>query len=372
MSPVITAHPTEVRRKTVLEVLDELSDLLDELDLRRDDAAPLRGSNTDLSVCVLLLWQTALLAAVEAARSRRDQRSDPVLRHQPVRGDPRPDAGSGRRRRRRSAVVAASTPRVRSRWGRGSGAIDDGNPFVTADVVRYATGRQIETALAHHLGRAPPPVTSAVDDRPPGLARAPSARTRGRIRRRLAVPRRRAVPAGAARDACAAARIRPARARDPTSTCPARRRSATARRTPISPNWSPTSIDVIDVAARPWRRTDRRCAGRAGASSVAIFGAHLCGLDLRQNSAVHEEVLADLFCERRGLRRLPRASPRPSVSALLTAELRNPRLLRHPGAELAERTRIGTGDPGSGRRRCGPGRPPDRAALRDLDGPRPE
>ncbi len=27
----------------------------------------------------------------------------------------------------------------------------DGNPFVTADVVRYAIGRQSETALGHHL-----------------------------------------------------------------------------------------------------------------------------------------------------------------------------------------------------------------------------
>ena len=32
--------------------------------------------------------------------------------------------------------------------------------------------------------------------------------------------------------------------------------------------------------------------------SVAVFGAHLCGLDLRQNSAVHEQVIADLFVAR--------------------------------------------------------------------------
>jgi phosphoenolpyruvate carboxylase len=71
--------------------------------------------------------------------------------------------------------------------------------------------------------------------------------------------------------------------------------------------------------------------------SVAIFGAHLCGLDLRQNSAVHETVLADL---------LARAGVCPDYLELdehdrvdvLTAELHTPRLLRHPGARLAERT----------------------------------
>ncbi len=61
VSPVITAHPTEVRRKTILEVLDQLTDLLDELDLRRDDAAAVAEIEHELSVCVLLLWQTALL-----------------------------------------------------------------------------------------------------------------------------------------------------------------------------------------------------------------------------------------------------------------------------------------------------------------------
>ena len=61
VSPVITAHPTEVRRKTVLEVLAELSDLLDELDLRRGDPASVTRVESELSVRVLLLWQTALL-----------------------------------------------------------------------------------------------------------------------------------------------------------------------------------------------------------------------------------------------------------------------------------------------------------------------
>ncbi len=87
--------------------------------------------------------------------------------------------------------------------------------------------------------------------------------------------------------------------------------------------------------------------------SVAIFGAHLCGLDLRQNSAVHEEVLADLFANA-GVCDDYMALAERDRMAMLAAELRTPRLLRHPGAELAERTRIGVGDP---RSRCRCGRP---------------
>jgi phosphoenolpyruvate carboxylase len=68
--------------------------------------------------------------------------------------------------------------------------------------------------------------------------------------------------------------------------------------------------------------------------SVSIFGAHLCGLDLRQNSAVHEAVLADLFAEAGvcddylGLGEADRVE-------LLEAEMRTPRLLRHPDAGSA-------------------------------------
>ncbi len=50
----------------------------------------------------------------------------------------------------------------------------DGNPFVTAEVMRYAIGRQTATALEHHLIGAVPTVPSAVHDRPVGDAHHPS------------------------------------------------------------------------------------------------------------------------------------------------------------------------------------------------------
>jgi len=61
VTPVITAHPTEVRRKTILEVLDQIGDLL----VQRSELAPHDDRqlvvDDELATWVLLLWQTALL-----------------------------------------------------------------------------------------------------------------------------------------------------------------------------------------------------------------------------------------------------------------------------------------------------------------------
>jgi phosphoenolpyruvate carboxylase len=70
---------------------------------------------------------------------------------------------------------------------------------------------------------------------------------------------------------------------------------------------------------------------------IATFGAHLCGLDMRQNSAVHEAVLADLLgaagvCADYG------SLDEEARLRLLEAELRSPRPLVFEGAAYDERT----------------------------------
>jgi phosphoenolpyruvate carboxylase len=71
--------------------------------------------------------------------------------------------------------------------------------------------------------------------------------------------------------------------------------------------------------------------------SVAVFGAHLCGLDLRQNSAVHEQVVADLLAQAGVCSDYLTLDVAQRV-AVLSAELHTPRLLRHPDADLSVRT----------------------------------
>ena len=336
VSPVITAHPTEVRRKTVLEVLDQLSDLLDDLDVRRNDADAVVRIERELSVCVLLLWQTALLRLSKLRV--RDEINEAIRYYDTslfhvipaLTRDLELDvaaSGGGR-------SVDASGSITMGSW---IGGDRDGNPFVTADVVRYAVGRQSETALAHHL--------TALH----GLSR------------RLSMTDRLVTPSDEVLTlAAASGDDSPFRADEPYRRA---LRGMHARLHGFARSVLDSDIDVpgpppIDDC-EPYADLaelvddldhviDSLRGHGAGAIAdavvepvrrgVAIFGAHLCGLDLRQNSAVHETVLADLFAQAAVCSNYLELDEAGRVS-LLTAELRTPRLLRHPGATVADRTR---------------------------------
>jgi len=59
--PVLTAHPTEVRRKSTLTRELEIAELLDERDRAGDDAEELALNEERLRRCVLILWRTNML-----------------------------------------------------------------------------------------------------------------------------------------------------------------------------------------------------------------------------------------------------------------------------------------------------------------------
>jgi phosphoenolpyruvate carboxylase len=332
VSPVITAHPTEVRRKTILEVLEELSRLLDELDVRRHDNRSVTRIERELSVCVLLLWQTALLRLSKLRV--RDEINEAIRYYDTSLFEVIPALT---RDLAHSVTGTTNVDTTRTiTMGSWIGGDRDGNPFVTADVVRYATGRQSETALALHL--------TALH----------------RLSRRLSMTDRIVTPSPAVQAlAAASGDDSPFRADEPYRRALRgmhARLHAFARRV-LDPDIEvpgPAPVDerepygdlaellddldhviaslgshgagaIVDALVEPVRR------------SVAIFGAHLCGLDLRQNSAVHESVLADLFAQAGVCSDYLSLGERERVE-VLTAELRTPRLLRHPGARLDERT----------------------------------
>ncbi len=335
VSPVITAHPTEVRRKTVLEVLDEVTDLLDELDQRRRDPAAVTRIERDLSVCVLLLWQTALLRLSKLRV--RDEINEAIRYYDTSLFDVIPDLTADLA----TCVASATQGRLVDTSGTitmGSwiGGDRDGNPFVTADVVRSATGRHVETALAHHLAalhglsrrlsmtdRLITPnadvmaLAAASGDDSPFRADEPYRRAlRGMHARlhgfaRLVLDPAVEVPG-------------PAPIGDSLPYADLSELVVDLDHVLVSLHGHGAGL-IADTIVEPVRR------------SVAIFGAHLCGLDLRQNSAVHEEVLADLFSCAGICDDYERLAESDRVE-LLTAELSTPRVLRHPGAELRDRT----------------------------------
>ena len=98
-------------------------------------------------------------------------------------------------------------------------------------------------------------------------------------------------------------------------------------------------LDVVDSSLRANGSAvlaDDRLARLREA--VHTFGFHLCGLDMRQNSDVHEEVVAELLAWA-GVHPDYRSLPEPDRVELLVAELGTRRPLIGDGAELSELAR---------------------------------
>ena len=101
-------------------------------------------------------------------------------------------------------------------------------------------------------------------------------------------------------------------------------------------------LDVVDASLRANGSAvlaDDRLARLREA--VRVFGFHLCGLDMRQNSEVHEEVVAELLAWA-GVHPDYRSLSEPDRVEVLVAELATRRPLVSPGAELSELAAQGT------------------------------
>jgi phosphoenolpyruvate carboxylase len=205
----------------------------------------------------------------------------------------------------------------------------DGNPNVTAHVVRLATGSAAYTALAHYLTELTDleqelsmsarlltvtPELAALADGCQEKANADE-------------PYRRALRVIRARLTATAAEIldqQPQHQLDlglsPYST-PAELRA---------------DLDTIDASLRTHGSAlladDRLALLREG---VHVFGFHLSGLDLRQNSDVHEEVVGELLAWA-GVHPDYSSLPEDERVALLAAELSTRRPLVGDGARLSD------------------------------------
>lgn len=288
VSPVITAHPTETRRRTVFVTQHRITELMrlhaaghTQTDAGRDIERELRRQ-------VLTLWQTALI------RLHRLQITDEIdvgLRYYP-------------------AALFEVIPQVnaevrdalRARWpeadllpapilqpGSWIGGDRDGNPNVTADVVRRATGSAAFTALAHYLAELTDleqelSMSARLITVTPEVA---ALAERGDETARADEPYRRALRVIRGRLTATAAEILDRRPRHeldlglPPYSAPSELRA---------------DLDAIDASLRTHGAgllADDRLARLR--ESVHVFGFHLSGLDLRQNSDVHEEVVAELL-----------------------------------------------------------------------------
>ncbi|MGY1711467.1 phosphoenolpyruvate carboxylase [Geodermatophilus sp. SYSU D00758] len=332
VSPVVTAHPTEVRRRTISRVQRQVTELI-----RQRDRSAAGETDADweaaLHRAVLTLWQTALL---RLSRLRLADEIDEALRYYELSlFEVLPAINAELRRQLRArwpdAGLLARPMLLPGSW---IGGDRDGNPFVTAEAVRRASTRQAETALGHHLAELLVLHDElSMSDRliTPTRELAHLAEVaRDDSPFRADEPYRRALYGMYARLAATAERVLGAVPGPPPH----------ARLEPYDdPDELLADLAVVDTSLRTHGAgalADDRLARLREA--VEVFGFHLCGLDMRQNSAVHEEVVAELLAWA-GVCPDYAALGEEERVALLAGELQMRRPLVRPGAGLSELAR---------------------------------
>jgi phosphoenolpyruvate carboxylase len=289
-SPVLTAHPTEVRRKSSIDREMEIARLLDERDRIEFTPEELAANRKALRRAVLTLWQTRLvrttrLRVIDEVANGLAYYDHTFLRALPIfYADLEDQLGA--------IDPAWQDLEVRSflRMGSWIGGDRDGNPFVTAEVSRQALAMQSQRALRfyldelHLLGGE-----LSLDGQMVGISdglRALAERSGDRSPERQDEPYRRAIVGIYARLAATAwALDRLEAPHPPVGSAPAYEAAAELN----------ADLDTIDESlvangsaglARGRLRSLRR--------AVDVFGFHLASLDLRQNSDVHARVMAEL------------------------------------------------------------------------------
>ena len=160
LSPVLTAHPTEVQRKSILDAERAIAQLLtvrDEIRLHqriyagaKDALTPreLADNETQIRIRVTQLWQTRLLRFSRLTVADEIENALSYYEATFLREIPRVYADL-----ERALGATGSAPHIAPflRMGQWIGGDRDGNPNVSAETLEYALKRQAELALRHYL-----------------------------------------------------------------------------------------------------------------------------------------------------------------------------------------------------------------------------
>src|SRR5258706_2504287 len=330
VSPVLTAHPTEVRRKSTIDREMEIAALLNRRERVQLTPEELAASDEQLRREVLTLWQTNLLRRTKLTVLDEVANGlsfyDYTFLHEVPRLhcvlEDRLNEGGD------SAGELASFLRIGS-W---IGCDRDGNPFVTADMMRGTLRMQSSRVLRYYLEQlhvlgSELSLAAHLADVSEDL-RALAARSPDTSPHRSGEPYRLAVSGIYARLTATATRLDVETMRQPVGAAAAY----------ANANELKADLDVLHrsliannsgVIARGRLRLLRR--------AVDCFGFHLANLDMRQNSAVHERTVAELIdAAMPGMSYL--ALNEEARISLLTNELRNARPLASAFVKYSDET----------------------------------
>jgi len=324
--PVLTAHPTEVMRKSMIDHRNHIAELMRHRDLGRSETPDGDAIEAAILRQIALLWQTRPLRRerlyvadeVEIALTYLRDIFLPVLPALYARWE----------------RALGHRPRSFLRLGSWIGGDRDGNPNVNAESLNLALSRAAQSVIEHYLEQlhalgaelslstelatTTQEVTQLADhsgDANPGRADEPYRRAVIGIYARLAATYEKLV-----------------------GHPPARRASS-----PGQPYATAEELRADLVAiAHSLREGGAGLLATGGAlgrliRAVETFGFHLATLDLRQNSDVHARVVADLF-KVAGVESDYLKLDEEARVALLRRELASERLLASPFATYADET----------------------------------
>ncbi len=282
ISPVLTAHPTEVQRKSILDAERAIAELL----AARAGAAAreLAGNEAMLRARVTQLWQTRMLrneklTVADEIENALSYYRTTFLAQIPI--------------LYRDVEEALPGHEIASffRMGNWIGGDRDGNPFVDAGTLRTAFARQSETALRHYLTQvhelgAELSNSATLQPVTPAMQRLADASGDASMHRQDE-PYRRALIGMYARLAASLHELTGTEAL----------RHAVAPRDPYS-SAAEFLADLRTIETSLAAHHARPLIGPRLAPLIRaaqVFGFHLATVDLRQSSDKHEAVVAELL-----------------------------------------------------------------------------
>lgn len=325
VSPVLTAHPTEVQRKSILDAERDIARLLaerDSLRLPREQAA----NEAQMRARILQLWHTRLLRFTKLTVADEIENALSYYHSTFLPEIPR---------LYRAIEDALEHRRVAPffRMGQWIGGDRDGNPNVTADTLRLALQRQADVALRHHLTevhRLGAELSLSAMLLPVGAEMQTLAdRSPDRNAHRQDEPYRRALTGMYARLAATLHALTGGQAH----------RHAVAPQDP----YPHAEAFLADLRIIDRSLVEQGCMALAEhrlrplIRAVEVFGFHLATVDLRQSSDQHELAVADLLAQAR-IEPDYSALDEDAKQQLLLRQLNDARPLRIPEAPYQPHT----------------------------------
>ena len=336
VSPVLTAHPTEVQRQSILSAERDIAQLLNERDEIKARAAVVNAAKDALTpkelaaneqrmrARVMQLWQTRLLRFSKLTVADEIENSLSYYESTFLREIPKIYA---------ALEEALGTHPVAPflRMGQWIGGDRDGNPNVNAQTLQHALKRQAEVALRHYLTEvhflgSELSLSAMLVSFSPAM-KALAEKSPDTNVHRMDEPYRRALTGMYARLAATLKSLTDGDAA----------RHAIAPQNPY-PNASSFLADLKIIQTSLQSHHAKTLAAQRLdplIRAVEVFGFHLATVDLRQSSDQHEKVVCELLATAR-VEKDYAALDEQSKRKLLMAMLNEARPLRIPGATYSE------------------------------------